>query len=188
VTAQKPYSASVADQRALIVELDKRFRAPLAAYFRRRVRRPSEAEDLVQDVFERVLKSSRSTQIINAEALVFRIAINLLRDRARREHTHGIEQSLSSDNNPENIAEFADALTVDFVPERVVHAERRLAEVLAALDELSERTRSIFYLRRLENFKMREIAEIYGISVSAVEKHLSKALLHLTLSTSHDEP
>lgn len=174
----------VAAQQALIVELDKRFRAPLIAYFRRRVRRPSEAEDLVQDVFERVLRSSRGAPIVNAEALVFRIAINLLRDRARRAHTHGIEHSL----NTENIAEFADALTVDLPPERVVHAQRQLSEVLAALDELSERTRSIFYLRRLENFKMREIAQVYGISVSAVEKHLSKALLHLTLSTRQDEP
>jgi RNA polymerase sigma-70 factor (ECF subfamily) len=54
-----------------------------------------------------------------------------------------------------------------------------LADVVAAIEELSERTRAIFYLYRLENLKIREIAEFYGISGSAVEKHVSKALLHL---------
>jgi len=65
-------------------------------------------------------------------------------------------------------------------PERVVLGQRALADVLAAMEELGERTRAIFYLYRLENLKIREIAEFYRISASAVEKHVSKALLHLT--------
>jgi RNA polymerase sigma factor (sigma-70 family) len=160
----------------MIGELDRRFRLPLIAYFGRRVASAAEAEDLTQDVFERILKSLNSAPIANAEALVFRIAVNLLRDRARRALTHRTEESLSG----ENIVEFAEALTVDLSPERVVLGERALADVLAALDELGERTRAIFYLYRLENLKIREIAEFYGISASAVEKHVSKALLHLT--------
>jgi RNA polymerase sigma factor (sigma-70 family) len=161
---------------AVIRELDRRFRLPLIAYFRRRVSSASEAEDLTQDVFERVLKALNHAPIVNAEALVFRIAVNLLRDRARREITRGAEQSLTS----ENIVALADALTVDLSPERVVLGERNLADVLAALQELGERTQAIFYLYRLENLKIREIAAIYGISASAVEKQVSKALLHLT--------
>jgi RNA polymerase sigma factor (sigma-70 family) len=172
---------SEADKRhapgaTLIGELDRRFRLPLIAYFRRRVSSTSEAEDLTQDVFERVLKALSHAPIVNAEALVFRIAVNLLRDRARREITRGGEQSLTS----ENIVALADALTVDLSPERVVLGERTLADVLAALQELGERTQAIFYLSRLENLKIREIAAIYGISASAVEKQVSKALLHLT--------
>ena len=163
-------------REAMIGELDRRFRLPLKAYFRRRVSSASEAEDLTQDVFERILKVLNHETIKNAEALVFRIAVNLLRDRARRAMTHRGDQPLTS----ENIVAFADALTVDLSPERVVLGERDLADVLAALQELSERTRAIFYLYRLENLKIREIAAVYGISASAVEKHVSKALLHLT--------
>jgi RNA polymerase sigma factor (sigma-70 family) len=166
----------LAPYAALIGELDRRFRLPLIAYFRRRVSSAAEAEDLTQDVFERVLKVLNHAPIANAEALVFRIAVNLLRDRARREITRGGEQSLTS----ENIVAMADALTVDLSPERVVLGERTLADVLAALQELGERTQAIFYLYRLENLKIREIAAIYGISASAVEKQVSKALLHLT--------
>jgi RNA polymerase sigma factor (sigma-70 family) len=177
VTAEADSLAALEPSReAMIGALDRRFRLPLNAYFRRRVASKSEAEDLTQDVFERILKVLSHAPIANAEALVFRIAVNLLRDRARREIAHGGEQPLTS----ENIVAFADALTVDLSPERVVLGERTLADVLATLQELSERTRAIFYLYRLENLKIREIAAIYGISASAVEKHVSKALLHLT--------
>jgi RNA polymerase sigma factor (sigma-70 family) len=163
-------------EQTSFAELDRRFRLPLKAYFGRRVRSAAEAEDLTQDVFERVLKSLKASPIINSEALVFRIAVNLLRDRARRQRSHGVEEPLT----PESLLEFANALTVDLSPERVVLGERTLAEVLGALGELGERTRAIFYLYRFENLKIREIAEAYGISPSAVEKHVSKALLHLT--------
>jgi len=49
----------------------------------------------------------------------------------------------------------------------------------AALLQLNERTRDVFVLSRLERMKYAEIAEMYGISVSAVEKHMIKALAHL---------
>ena len=49
----------------------------------------------------------------------------------------------------------------------------------AALREAPERTRSIFLLYRVEQMKKRDIAETYGISTSAVDKHLMKAMAHL---------
>jgi RNA polymerase sigma-70 factor (ECF subfamily) len=157
-------------------ELDRRFRRPLMAYFVRRVSSPAEAEDLTQDVFERVLKMLTHESVQNAEALVFRIAVNLLRDRARRQRSHGIGEPLPDDATTESL----DAFAVDFSPERVVMGERSLEQVHEALCELGDRTRAMFYLYRLENLKVREIAAIYGISASAVEKQLGRALLHLT--------
>lgn len=152
----------------------QRYRLPLLAYFGRRVSSPAEAEDLAQDVFERLLKVLATEPILNAEALLFEIAVNLLRDRARRAHRHGIDPPLPSDSLPE----FAEALTVDLSPERVVLGQTTLAEVLVALEELGERTRAMFCLYRVESLKVREIAALYGISPSGVEEHLSKALLH----------
>lgn len=164
------------DRDLLLVQFDRRFRLPLLAYFGRRVASAAEAEDLTQDVFERVLKSLERGPIQNPEALVFQIAVNLLRDRGRRARRHGTEEALPS----EAVAELADALTVDLSPERVVLGEKTLAEVLAVLNSLAPRTRAMFFLYRLENLKIREIAELYGISASAVEKQVAKALLHLT--------
>jgi RNA polymerase sigma factor (sigma-70 family) len=163
-------------RESLLADLDRRFRLPLLAYFSRRASSSAEAEDLTQDVFERVLKSVRSRPVENPEALVFHIAVNLLRDRARRARRHGVEETLPA----EAVTEVSDAFTVDLSPERVVLGELALAEVLAALEKLSPRTREMFYLYRLENRKIREIAELYGISPSAVEKQVARALVQLT--------
>lgn len=173
-----PNDASAPDLTSdlVLADLDRRFRRPLLAYFRRRVPNSAEAEDLTQDAFERVLRSLKRRPILNAEALVFRIAVNLLRDRARRERRRGIEEPLA----PEVIAELVNALVVDLSTERIVAAEHSLAEVLARLNQLDEPTRAIFYLHRLESLKIREIADLYGVSPSAIEKHVTKALVHLT--------
>jgi RNA polymerase sigma-70 factor (ECF subfamily) len=64
-------------------------------------------------------------------------------------------------------------------PERVLLSEDSLADVLRSLDELGELTRNIFILFRLENMKQKDIAALYGIGQSTVEKHVVKAVLHL---------
>lgn len=169
---------------ALLVGFNKRFRLPLLAYFGRRVASTAEAEDLTQDVFERLTRSLATKPVENPEAFVFHVAANLLRDRARRVRRHGTEEVLPSDA----VVDLADALIVDLSPERVVLGQQTLAQVLAVLDGLEPRTRAIFYLYRLENLKIREIAGLYGISASAVEKQVAKVILLLTRRLYGSEP
>jgi RNA polymerase sigma-70 factor (ECF subfamily) len=54
-----------------------------------------------------------------------------------------------------------------------------IEDVLAALAELGERTRDVFILARLEHLQHKEIAELFGVSVSSVEKMIMKAMAHL---------
>lgn len=49
----------------------------------------------------------------------------------------------------------------------------------SALNALPERTRDIFMLVRLEHMRQRDVTQMLGISVSAVEKHLVRAMTHL---------
>lgn len=169
-----------ADQGDLIGSLAERFYLPLLAYFTRRVPGRGEAEDLTQEVFMRVIRRSKSGEgargqdhnadIDNPEAFLFSTAANLLRDRARRARTQIA--------NYAEVAERENTIEV-LSPERVLLAKEALQSVMLALGQLGERTRDIFLLHRLENMKYREIAEFYGISQSAVEKHMIKALAHL---------
>lgn len=176
MTLQVDETSDAGESRAeFFRELHGRFRRPLLAYFTRRGAGLAEAEDLTHDVYERVLRSYESRTVLNLEALIFRIALNLLRDRARKRRVRGEEESLDSDD----VTGLAEALTVDLTPERVVMGERTLEQVLRALDELNARTRAMFCLYRFDNLKVREIAEIYGISPSAVEKQIATALGHL---------
>lgn len=48
-----------------------------------------------------------------------------------------------------------------------------------ALRRLPARRRNIFLLHRLDGLSYAEIADLYGISVRRVERHIAAAMLHL---------
>jgi RNA polymerase sigma factor (sigma-70 family) len=168
----------LAETQAPESELDRAFRGPLLAYFTKRVKDRNEAEDLTQEVFVRLLHHPDKNNGQSLGGYVFTIAANLLRDRAksaataRRKRIQSLDPLIEQDSYPANLVE-------DRSPERVLVGRQAIQDILDALTELGERTRDIFILARLENVQHREIAAMYGISVSAVEKSLMKAVAHL---------
>ncbi len=157
--------------------LDQRFRGPLMSFFVRRTRNREEAEDLTQDVFVRLLATARNGTVRDMEALVFVTAANLLKDRGRkmqRRAAAGFDTAADGWSPHALPVEDRDA-------ERVLLGKERVAELLEALDELGSRTRDIYLLFRLEGMRQKEIAALFGISASTVEKEVMKATLHLTL-------
>lgn len=148
-------------------ELDRRYRAPLMKYFLRRVRSRAEAEDLTQEVFLRVIDRADATDIDNSGGFVFRAAMNLLRDKARREK---IRTGYAAET------QYLEPAPEEPSPERVILARESLRAVLSALEGVGEKTRDIFLLHRLENMKHQQIADLHGMTVSSVEKHMAKAL------------
>ena len=149
------------------------FRPMLIRYFRRHLGNgaDTDAEDLAQEALIRLIRSP--TQAANTEAYLLRIAANLLRDRFRRERSHhtGLHDPLD-DSLHELPSE--EPGTDD------VYASReRLERLLSALDELSPRCRQVFLLQRYEGMTYTAIARQLQVSVSAVEKHMMRALLHL---------
>lgn len=169
--------AATADQSqaAPNASLVAQMRPALVAFFRRRCRNAAEAEDLAQDVVLRALAHSQSISPARATGYVFQIAANRWRDRGRRLLSH--RNCVAWDEQS--------ALVVSdgFSPEREVGAQQELAHVLGALQELGQRTREVLMLCRLERMKHAEIAREMGISVSSVEKHLVRAMTHLTRRT-----
>ena len=170
-------SGSVPNRSAIKDELDARFRASLLAYFMRRTGNAQEAEDLTQETFVRLIGSRTFETADEAHAFVFRVASNLLRDRARSTTRLRRFPTLPIDAMPGD--QFEPRLVEDIDPERVLIARERLTEVLACLDELGERTKNIFILFRLEGMRQKGIAAFYGISISTVEKHVMAAVVHL---------
>jgi len=173
---------SIADQpdsssERFRAELDGNFRLPLITYFLRRVANRAEAEDLTQEVFLRVLRQSEAVDVNRAKSYVFTAAANLLRDRARQAAARQF-QAHGSIDDPSRLT--SPQLIEDRSPERVLIGRQTLADVLAALDGLNQRTRDIFVLFRIEKMKQHEIAALYGLSHSAVEKHIVKAVTFLT--------
>ena len=165
-------------------ELAARFQRPLMTFFLRRVKDRSLAEDLTQDVLLKVVRVSERGQIERADSYVFKVAINLLRDRRRRALRTGpaIFLPLEEDLDGRLESQLVEAIS----PERVLLSKDSLADVLRSLDELGELTRKIFILFRLENMKQKDIAALYGIGQSTVEKHVIKAAVHLAKRHGHE--
>lgn len=159
--------------------LSRRLRPALMRYFQRRTASVSDAEELVQELFLRLLRRADLFALENLDGYVFEAAANLARDRVRRQQARGGRHI--------DIADI-EAATDEPSPEQVVDARKRLDLMLVALDGLPPRARTIVILRRFENLTYRQIAERLDISVSAVEKHMVRAMsaLRAALGTTSD--
>lgn len=172
--SQAPAGASLADygadETARWEKLSRRFRAPLASYFSKRVRDVADVDDLIQDVFVRLLGRSREVEIARVEHYVFRTAENVLKDRARRDATHCARAHEAYDETLHGAAA-SDAPS----PERVLIGRDRVRAFAAVLAEMPARRRTVFIMHRFEGLKYSEIAERLGLTMSAVEKHMLRA-------------
>ena len=159
-------------------DLDKRFRAPLRSYFARRVKNWVDADDLTQEVFVRLTRNPDRNNGENIEAYVFKIASTVLKDWGRYWMSRQAQAHRALKDSSENAAQ-PSVLVEERTPERVLMAKESLRGLEEALGQLSSRTREIFLLSRIENLHHRDIASLYGISISAVEKHVLKAIAYL---------
>jgi RNA polymerase sigma factor (sigma-70 family) len=149
-----------------------RYGPAVRGFIGRRVRSGADADDLTQEVIARILRRADAGPIDNLEGYLFQAAANLLRERGRQTTVWATTPAIEL--APELIAQ--DEVQT---PERILLGRDAYKHVLAALLELPERTRTVFILNRFEDVKGPEIARRLGISISAVEKHMMKALAHL---------
>ncbi len=169
--ARSPLSAQEAADHAAVDALSREYRPVLVRYFERRGVPPMDAEDVAQDVFDRLARREGVAGIEKLERYLFETAANAAVDYHRRAKARGRQRQVAY-----NEALHAPA---GGSPETIFAAQEELAAVLIALRELPERTRHIFILVRLENMKQVEVAKGLGLSISAVEKHLRNAMAHL---------
>ncbi|MGV6476548.1 RNA polymerase sigma factor [Azotobacter vinelandii] len=140
-------------------------RERMEALVSRRVGCRATAADLIQDLFLRFWKRPMR-QLDEPGTYLLRSARNLAIDHLRGEGKRN--RSLDS-LGPEH-----DGTTASL--ETALQAGDELRLVEAALRGLPERTRHIFLLNRIHGRTYGEIARAMGLSQSAVEKHMMRAL------------
>lgn len=165
--------AGSAGERAVIETLSRRFRVPLLRFFEKRIGRHAEVEDLVQEVFVRLADGGRIESIERLEAYLFTTAANLLRDRQRRLSARASEAHESYDE------EMHGSARETYSPERALLGAQAIQQLVAALYELPERTRTVWILYHLQDLPHAQIAHQLRIAVSTIEKHLGRASAHL---------
>ena len=178
------------DRNSDITATVLRERTKLGNFIRRRVRDPSDAEDILQDVLHEFVQAYRLPEPIEqVSAWLFRVARNRIIDRFRKKKEQLLAETAGTDENTENTenAEHADdeyrldlALPAhDAGPEAAYARSVLLAALQHALDELPDNQRDIFIAHELEGRSFKELAAESGVSLNTLLARKRYAVLHL---------
>ena len=146
--------------------LFERYHIALFDFLNRMTGNRTAAEDLVQDVFVRILKYRATYRDGGSfETWLFRIARNARADYFRtREHAEPLA------------AEALERQAPDPGPMRRLEADRDRARLKRALLQLREDQRELIVLARYRGMSHEQIAELLGIETGAVKVRLHRAL------------
>lgn len=165
--------ASPATDAGDVAEWMRLYRGRVYRYILMATRDDDAADSLTQDCFLRAHAARASFRgECSMATWLMRIAVNLVRDHQRVRRLRFWRRAATVD-----AAEISDRL-----PDRVSSAESRLiarervAAVWQAVETLSERQRSVFLLRFVEELELGEIAEATQMNLSTVKSHLYRAL------------
>lgn len=143
-------------------------RALLVAFLARRVG-DDDAQDIAQETLVRLMRY-RAQPVEQLRPLMYRIAINVIHDRGRRDTTRQVFAHVSLDQD------FIGLASLEPAHDQRIEHEQELALVRSAILQLPDRCRQVYLLNRIEGMSYSQIAQHCGISVKAVEKHIGKAL------------
>jgi RNA polymerase sigma-70 factor (ECF subfamily) len=150
----------------------ERYHRELVCFLTRQVRDRDAAADLAQESFVRALDlQAAGKPVLDARALLYRIARNLVIDRHRRAQVrlHDDIDSLAEDQLP--------TAPQHLQPEEALASQQVIGAYLIAIEALPPRCRQAFVLHVFDGLSHAEIAGQMGISVSMVEKHIVRGML-----------
>ena len=145
----------------------------LKSWLRARLGNASDAADLAQDTFVRLLASRDIEQIREPRTYLSAIARALMIDKFRR---RALEQAYC-----EALALHTEPM--DISPEKRLLILETLVAIDSMLDGLGERTRQIFLSVQLEGLSYVATGKRLGVSVTTVKKHVIRAMTHCLLLT-----
>ena len=153
-----------------------RERSRLGNFIRKRIGDPSEAEDILQDVFYEFVEEYRLPESIErASDWLFKVARNRIIDRFRKKK----EVSLSVTGDEEEYRLDLALPSPDAGPEADYARAMLLYALREALDELPDAQREVFVEHELEGRSFKEMAAQSGVAINTLLARKRYAVLHL---------
>ena len=166
------------DQR--ISDVVQREQSRLRNFIRRRVPDPRDAEDILQDVFYKLVEANRLLMPIDhVTGWLFRVARNRITDVFRKKRPESFSDTTVEDDNGE-LLRLEDLLpSPDAGPEAIYARNALLDELEMAIDELPKEQRDVFVAHELEGRSFKEIADRTGVSLNTLLSRKRYAVRHL---------
>ena len=170
-----------------MIEQDRRIseivageRSRLRNFIRRRVPDPSDAEDIVQEVFYELVEANRLLMPIeHVTGWLFRVARNRITDLFRKKRPEPFSEA-AVENEDGELLQIEDLLpSPDAGPEALYVRSVLLDELELALDELPGEQREVFVAHELEGRSFKEMAAETGVTVNTLLSRKRSAVRHL---------
>ena len=163
------------EQDEHISEVVTREQSRLRDFIRRRVTDPLDAEDVLQDVFYKLVEANRLLMPIDhVTGWLFRVARNRITDLFRKKKPESLPDVEGDDLQLDDLLPSADA-----GPEALYARGVLLDELDLALDELPDEQREVFVAHELEGLNFKEIAARTGVTINTLLSRKRYAVLHL---------
>ena len=178
------------EQDRQISEVIAEERSRLRNFIRGRVPDPSDAEDIVQEVFYELVEANRLLMPIeHVTGWLFRVARNRITDLFRKKKPETFSDAAVEDEDGE-LLQIEDLLpSPDAGPEALYVRNVLFDELELALDELPKEQRKVFVAHELEGRSFKQMAAETGVSVNTLLSRKRYAVLHLRerLQSTYDE-
>jgi RNA polymerase sigma factor (sigma-70 family) len=173
-----------------ISEVVKREQSRLRNFIQRRVPDRSDAEDILQDVFYKLVEANRLLMPIDhVTGWLFRVARNRITDLFRKQRPERLGDVAQTGNLPHATEDDAQVNTLlyledllpspDAGPETLYARSVLLDELELAIDELPDEQRAVFVAHELEGRSFKDMAAESGIGMNTLLSRKRYAVLHL---------
>jgi len=180
----------MAAQDREIAEIVSQQRSRLRNFIRRRVPDPADVEDIVQEVFYRLVEANRLLMPIeHVTGWLFRVARNHITDLFRKAKPQNFSDLAIAEEDGE-LLRIEDLLPAPGAgPETLYLRQTLLEELEAALAELPDEQRAVFVAHELEGRSFQELSAESGVNLSTLLSRKRYAVLRLRerLQRVHDE-
>jgi RNA polymerase sigma-70 factor, ECF subfamily len=162
----------------------KKHRRPVFNFLRRQVGNEAMAEDLMQEVFLRIIKGAPSyKRQAKFTTWLYTIARNLCVDhtrRAKHRKVSSLDQPVRSSSDDKGQSTLGE-LVADSGPQvdRQVIGHQLQGRLQEAIATLNEEQREVFLMREYLNLPFKEIADVVGCPENTVKSRMRYALDHL---------
>jgi RNA polymerase sigma factor (sigma-70 family) len=176
----EPLSIGMIEQDRQISEIVAKKRSRLRNFIRRRVPDASDVEDILQDVFYRLVEANRLLMPIeHVTGWLFRVARNRITDVFRKKKPDNFSDVAVEDEEGE-LLRIEDLLpSPDAGPEAQYIRNVLLDELEHALDELTDEQREVFVAHEVEGRTFKELSAESGVSINTLLSRKRYAVLHL---------